>query len=444
MKRYAALIGMALCACALASTPDDYAQRWQVVGAQTDNAYIVQLDEPVYRAVKRQDLSDLAAFNAAGDELPFGPAPAGYASVPALWRQAKAFQLPIPAGMTENQIRLQIAQGVQGGMHLDADVSRSEGRPGFLEWIIEARNPGHATEALRMELAERSADFSAQVSIEGSDDLQHWRPLASAALVSLQQDGRRLQKLTIELPEGGADYLRVRFPSPPRGLALKGYTLKQRPLGALGTPALQWITAEFVRQDGRAYLYRLPAWIAHEQLDVGINGSNSVARFAISSKREEDHAWRHEADLTAFHLRAGGIALDNEPVHARSGRMRHWRIASDTDLKSAPVLKIGYRPERFLLLTHGDPPYSVVAGSLGAKRNAYPLQALFAEVERRQGDAWRPDRVRLGAPLRSAADAVDDARMPGDWKKSLLWLVLVLGAGGVMLMVYSLLKKPAE
>lgn len=44
--------------------------------------------------------------------------------------------------------------------------------------------------------------------------------------------------------------------------------------------------------------------------------------------------------------------------------------------------------------------------------------------------------------MQSGIEAAGDGRLPGDWKKLLLWLVLALGAGVVMLMVYSLLKKP--
>jgi hypothetical protein len=444
MKPAAAFIGLALSACVCASAPEDFAQHWRVIGAQADNAYALSLDESVYRAVKRQDLSDLAAFNAAGDELPFGPAPAGFAAAPAAWRPAKAFRVPIQAGMTESQVRMQIVQGVKGGMRLDADISRSPGVPATHEWIIEARHPGYATEALQVEVAGQSADFTAQVSVAGGDDLQQWRPLASAVLVSLQQDGRRLQKLAIDLPDGGADYLRVRVSNPPPGMEISGYRLKQRPVSPMGLPAMRWIAADLVKQDGRAYIYRLPAWIAHEQLDIDINGTDLAAHFDIASKRDEDDAWRHEAALTAFHLRAGGVALHNDPVTARSGRMRHWRIASDTVLTAAPVLKIGYRPERYLLLTHGKPPYIVTAGSLAAKRNSYPLQALAAEVARKQGSAWRPGTAHLGAPMRFAADAASDGRMPGNGKQALLWLTLMLGAGAIMFMVYRLLKNPGR
>ena len=444
MKRTAALIGMALCACASASTPKDYAQRWPVVGAQPDNAYAIELDESVYRAVRRDDLSDLSVFNTAGEELPFGPAPAMYGPAPAVWLPAKAFQLPVQAGQSESQINMQIKQGVQGGMHLDADVSNRIGNPAAFEWIIEARHSGQATEALQLMVAEQSADFTAQVAVEGSDDLQQWRQLGAATLVSLQQDGRRLQKLTVELADGDADYLRVRFPDPPLGLVVNGFKLKQRAVGTLGTPGLRWLQAEWVSKDGNAYIYRVPAWVPHEQLDIDLEGANSIAHFSVSSRQREDHAWRYEADVTAFHLRAGGLAMDSEALALRSGRTRHWRIESDTVLKDPPVLKIGYRPERFLLLTHGAPPYVLTAGSLAAKRNNTPLQALAAEVGRKQGSAWRPGIAHLGAPMRSAADAAADGRMPGNGKQALLWLILILGAGAIMFMVYRLLGKPSE
>ena len=444
MKRYAVLIGMALCVCASASTPNDYAQRWPVVGALPDNAYAIELDESVYRAVRREDLSDLSVFNAAGEELPFGPAPAMYGPAPAVWLPAKAFQLPVQAGQSESQINMQIKQGVQGGMHLDAEVSKHAGKPAAFEWIIEARHSGQANEALQLMVAEQSADFTAQVAVEGSDDLQQWRHLGSAMLVSLQQDGRRLQKLTVDLADGDADYLRVRFPDPPPGLVVNGFRLKQRAVGTLGTPGLRWLQAEWLSRDGSANIYRVPAWVPHEQLDIDLQGVNAIAHFSVSSRQREDHAWRYQADLTAFHLRAGGLAMDSEALALPPGRTRHWCIESDTELKDPPVLKIGYRPERFLLLTHGGPPYVLAAGSLTVKRNYTPLQALAAEVGRKQGSAWRPGIAQLGAPMRSATDAAADGRMPGNGKQALLWLTLILGAGAIMFMVYRLLRKPAE
>jgi hypothetical protein len=47
-------------------------------GAACEGAFAVTLDESVYRQVRRADLGDIAAFNAAGEALPFGPMPAEY------------------------------------------------------------------------------------------------------------------------------------------------------------------------------------------------------------------------------------------------------------------------------------------------------------------------------------------------------------------------------
>ena len=51
------------------------------------------------------------------------------------------------------------------------------------------------------------------------------------------------------------------------------------------------------------------------------------------------------------------------------------RVRTSPPQARAPELHIGWVPDRFLLLTQGDPPYVLAAGSAQATRATYPLQA---------------------------------------------------------------------
>src|SRR5438128_7492830 len=86
-------------ACAFALAPKDFANQWPVrapcpASGACEGAFAVTLDESVYRQVRRADLGDIAAFNAAGEALPFGPMPAEYRAPAAEWKQAAWFLLP--------------------------------------------------------------------------------------------------------------------------------------------------------------------------------------------------------------------------------------------------------------------------------------------------------------------------------------------------------------
>ena len=94
MKLPALIMGLLITSVAAASTPSNFAQQWPV-NVQGEGAYAIDLNEAMYRIIQKNDLSDLAAFNAAGEALPFGPMPTSYGPLPATWVQAKTFTLPI-------------------------------------------------------------------------------------------------------------------------------------------------------------------------------------------------------------------------------------------------------------------------------------------------------------------------------------------------------------
>ncbi|HEV2607953.1 MAG TPA: DUF3999 family protein [Xanthomonadaceae bacterium] len=444
MKFFIVLAGMLLGATVAAATPADYANQWTLATDKAD-AYAVTLDEGIYRQVTRDDLSDLAAFNADGEELAFGPLPTAYQAPPSAWHQAAWFALPKQEASAPNagDLQLHVTRAADGSLALDTTLSgaaQAAAKSGVDELLIDVRAKDRAIDGLALDFAGDAPDFSAQVTVEASDDLQRWHELATdAPFAQLRQNGQTLLRRTVEFDAQPAIYLRVHAST---ALPLRGVQLRLREPGVALARAN--LNAAFTGRDGRAFIYRLPALVPVERLTIALADDNAVAHCAVSAREQGATDWRAMGDYTAFRLRGAGIAMDAESMDIGTTRAREWRIEPDANLAKTPQLSFDYRPESWVLLTHGRAPYVIVAGSRRAQRGTFPIDALVGQLRARYGEQWRPPTVGHGVMRASAGAAALkgwDATQRRTW---LLWGVLVLGAGAVFWMVIGLLRSPPK
>jgi hypothetical protein len=141
----------------------------------------------------------------------------------------------------------------------------------------------------------------------------------------------------------------------------------------------------------------LPARVPVERVDIALGDDNAIASFSVSAREPGERNWGYLGQLDAFRLRAAGVQLDNEPMDIASTRRREWRIESSTNSRAPPVLELYYRPERWLLLTHGEAPYRVAAGSNTRRGEDFPLEACWDRCARSSGRDWQPAAASLGA-----------------------------------------------
>jgi hypothetical protein len=445
MKRLALVPGLLLAAgLAAAAGPRDYARQWPLSTSEA-GAYAVTLSEDVYRAAVQRELADVAAFNADGDALAFGPMPSSYAAPPGTWRSARWFFLPREgAGPGAAQdLRLLVRRSPRGELTLDASVrgARTAAQSGR-DVLIDVQAQGQQVDALNFEFSPDAPAFSAELRVEASDDLRTWRTVASGAPVALLRQGSQtLLRRQVELDAGPATFLRVRVSGDGAPLPLRAVELRLRSAGEVARP--RWLAIPFVRRDGRGFVYRLPARVPAEQLDVQLGADNAVATLFVQSRDAEPQAWGPRGTLTAFRLRGAGLDLVNEPLPLALTREREWRLESPSSLARPPVLRIGYVPERWLLLTQGRAPYVVTAGSGRARREDFPLEALVGQVRAKYGPDWQPPRVELGPGEAAGGEAALVPEAPARARTFVLWAVLALGAGAVIFMVLRLLRSPA-
>lgn len=446
MPRWAWLLALPL--AALAATADDYAGRWPLALERADGgAYRVVLDRGVYRQLQSPALHDLVVVNADGAPVatavfpPDAPLAQAGDSVALPW-----FLLPGDAGAAGLDIAA-ISEVATDGSLRRVELRGASAMAGDTGVVIDASQLREPVLALRFAWSETTA-FDRGYRVSASDDLRQWREVeADGRLVQLRNGDRRVVEDRIALPGVRAKYLRLqpnaRQPAP---LALAG--VRAELAGHVAAPALQWEELRGHRVEGRdgvAFEYALDGRFPVEAADVAAAG-NSTRSWLLEHRDGADAAWREAAaPWVAYRVDSGGQSSRSppQPLHGLS-RDRQWRLRTrDGSAIEAPLLRLGYRPETVVFLAEGQPPFALLAGSARASRPASPLSQLVDALRAARGKDWQPAAATLGARQQQAGDAALQSLPRADWKRWLLWTLLVAGAALVAGFAISLLRGKA-
>jgi hypothetical protein len=176
--------------------------------------------------------------------------------------------------------------------------------------------------------------------------------------------------------------------------------------------------------------------VAIERVDLVLPTTNAVSAVQISARDSAEGWWRGVSGFTAFRLGNNGDEVRHIAPDVAVQRDRQWRVATRPALAKAPTLQLQYRPERFVLLAQGPRPYTLVAGSLRAAREDYPVQAALA------ASTTPPQPATLGERAESGGAAALAPKRGEDWQRWLLWAVLAIGAGLVLVVSLRVLRHP--
>jgi len=443
--RWIALALMLPVAAAAATESNvDYAYAFALDAKTQGEAYRVVLTPAVYASVNpAAGLRDLIVVNAAGKPVPFAPLPP---SPPAKHDfSADARLLAVPAA-TGNGDTVKVERSTGGGIVISQDDRGAVAqRPNT--WLIDATRAVNM-DTIALDPASLQQDFQLRVTVEGSNDLRQWDTLAEdvgLTRVRGDQDHEQVEQLDIDLASHPAErYFRVRLTDgdvdwstghAPNAKLTGSYT----DAGAERASQLQWTDARSSGETTSGYDYELPAALPVESLKLSLPASNNAARIHVLVQSEDATSWLEVAQLDLVRA-AGKDGSGSQTVSPRN--ITHLRVRSDTPLSGAPVLQVGWMPAQFVLLPEGSAPFRLLAGSYAARRGDYPVDEAVSRLRSTNGDGWEPPVAALGPRMDEAGpQALEAPKVPYDWTKPLLWVVLVLGALGVAWMAYSLLKQ---
>jgi hypothetical protein len=464
-SRFAAfyLCTFLLCATAHANSSDDYAYAWPLQTTGDSSAWQVELTPEVYAAIGTPDLRDVEVVNAAGEPVPMAPHAAQTTSTAQANDVAlPQFALPAPApgAATDEPLSLHIERGADGRLRrLDAEVGAGTNPSPVVsaatgDLLLDASALHAPIDSLWLDWDEADTAVNAQFSVAGSDDLQQWRTLnASATVLSLRQEGNVLVRRQIALSSTQAKYLRLHRLD--NTAALDNLHVRARTLmhANLTQPSRLWLDAEpeaatpATVNVPAAFRYRLPAPLAIDALKLELASDNSLARVRIASRLragENANGWQTRAEFTAFRLRQGDSVIGNDEQSTVSGgRAQEWQVEPATPMDHAPILRVAFRPDRFVFLAQGSGPYRLVAGSARARRGDYPVDTALAQLRTKLGNDWQPPLATLGARATLHGEsALAPLPVQRDWKTWLLWAVLAGAAALIGGLALSLLRSP--
>ncbi|MDV2449467.1 DUF3999 domain-containing protein [Xanthomonas hortorum] len=429
-----------------ADVRQDYRQQWplQVTGSDA-GMYQLSLNDALYRSADDAVLRDVTVIDARGEEMPTALLAVDAAPAVAPRRQRlPLFALPAGAAPANGDLQLIAERDASGAVRrlegrFATGTSAAAGAGG--SWLIDASALRDRVRALWLDW-DGNMPVQAQLRVEGSDDLRDWRVLASdATVMALDNQAQRLQQRRIALDDG-ARYLRI----VPVSGELPALRVVDAELDGVAAPAhSEWLELPGTAQDA-AVVYVLPGRFPITQIDVG-GGQAEAVEWIVESRDADDAPWQRRAGpWLAYRLGNGAAAASPPQVLSAPVRDRQWRLLAAQGRSTAvPTLRVGYQPERVMFLAQGQPPYAVVAGSARVQRGEAPLASMLQALRRERGAQWQPAQASVAAQAQPLAGdaALQPATTPRDWKRWLLWGLLVGGALLVGGFAVSLLRSSA-
>jgi len=436
-----------LSAGALAGDRSEYAVEFPLRATLDAPAYSVELPVGVYRELVDPALRDLEAFNAAGEPVPLAvvelPPPPPTTTATRMVT-TPFFRVALRDGAARGEdLAISIERAADGSLRrLSAETQAASTTEGTVALLFDAGEDHSPIVALSLDWDAAAAPVLRLVA-EASDDLQRWQRVGETlSFYQLEQDRRRFDRRRVELPGWRARYLLLRAAEADRSLpevrAVElGYAAAQAPI----EPVWQWQAVQAVKTDAGVYEFQSPGPLPVQRVMLDLASRNSTAQITVYSRADARAAWQWRAQFTAYRIGVNGQDITHDPSGVGPTRDRHWRVTASPPLDQAPALRLGYRPDRVVLLARGDAPYRLAAGSARARRDEAPLAALLEQLRRQLGADWQPTPATLGE---ARVIAGDKARQPG-WradqgKTLLLWGVLLAGVAIVGGMVLRLLR----
>lgn len=442
--RVTMLVGLVEAVAGQASVqPNDFA-RGLKIDAPTGQAFFrIDLPARVYSETAWPDLRDLAVFNGSGE-------PVSFARITSPTRTARttfelqSFRLEstttsgtreIEVDSREHSVQLRVAPiaTVTGAEYLLASTDHESG----------------VVERLVLDWFDRDANWQQTVTVAVSHDLASWRTVANARpILDLQTDsGQRLKhrEVSVDAVNLQADrYWRLTFGpgDPPRLTSVEAVMTE-----AAAQPRFYLPTLLQAQTSGSA-VYELPRPQPVGRLRIVPQDDNTVLPILIEGRDAADSNWRPLNRTTAYSILTDQGRQASDPVDVGGRTLRSVRLTpiGASWGPRAPVVEIERDPVTIVANARGTGPFLLAWGNRAALETSVPLSTLIPDAavasvfditEGRPGA-----EVTLGGPSRLTETS--PAERKALWQSTLVWLMLIGGAGALALLALRLWRDVAH
>jgi hypothetical protein len=442
----AAAIGLA--STAVAAEPPPREQFAYAIPLQVPDAVPVvtlELPEAVYRDCVDAGLRDLRVLNGAGEVVPYAlrrPPAVSAGTV----RAVNVPLFPLHGESPDAAAALQLSIG-GGRTQIEVQGGGAQGAPPVSAWLINATSVDAAIGGFEWAWPSDAADFSVNVELEASDDLESWRTVAPyAPLARLRHAGEIFEQRAISFAPTRAKYWR---------LSLAGAGELPAFTAVSATPVADAVPVERERaeatgatQPGQAgvYLFDLGAQLPVDRVELQLPDINTVAEVEVSARRDPRDEWQEVTRGAVYRLQTASGELTSPPLSAAAQPRRYWRVKVSPRGggigRGIPTLRAGWLADQLVFVTRGAGPFELVYGSFAAPAADVALELLLPA-----GGA-----ARFAAASLPAAQA-DEPREAGGremlepppperpWRVWILWAALLAGVATLAVLATRLARQ---
>lgn len=432
MKRLVLLITLVMANNAQAQpfNMDDFAYGIPLQVDGDGAIYSLPLPIEVYRRTLHADLGDMRIFNGHGEVVPhmLQREPQTLQQQPQRI-EAKLYPLPaLPDKPSDEEVH--VATG-EGDTLIDFYAGRLplEGAGSGEYYLLDASEVAADVGHLHLEWDEVNEPLFAQVTVHGSDDLNHWQLLVEKRTVaSLQHQGIALLKQSLELPLRKMKYYRIHWPPGSKGVTLQRVEFSLRAQRERQVGDKLHIQPHSTHSQKGVYEFTLDGHYPVSRVGLVMPHSNTVVRARLLSRADEAQAWQLRHQGLFYDLQREGHKLRSEPVPLTLLRHPHWRlevVSNGGGLGSGvPQLEVEWQPDRLLFIARGEMPFTLAFGRSGAAADKTVMDPMLRRIDTDQArfikSAQAGQWFELGGESRLRP-------LPGalPWQKWLLW-----GGGG--------------
>ena len=451
---------LAVAAAPPSDTPQDYAYTATLTAAK-QGVLQLRLPQDVYLHSRSQDLDDVRVFDATGAALPFA------LRNPAAERQTSHRSLPLKifplmADRDQNgQVALDVRTGSDGrllSVQLRPDRPQGVNEVPHLSALILDLGPAGdeppQIDSLRFTLPASLREYSAQVWLDTSDDLQHWDTAGTADLNWLSnQQAQTLANDRLDFSPRHFRYARVSWRSgaPLLFAGISAEQLLQSDVAPYSDTLLLLPEAGKYPED---LMYAAPLAVPVRKVGLQFNQVSTVLPATVGVYRElpalqigKSTTWRFDPVVSAtfYRITQNGKERSSGDVEIAPQHAAHWVLRTQGGATDKPSLRISWEPASVIFLASGKPPYTLAVGrdqARPAARDIAQVAPSFSAKELQTLD------IAIATPLRLQRDgaaqnerAAQEAGAAARQRILILWGFLLAGVGVLAFMVWRLLKQ---
>jgi hypothetical protein len=407
--------------------------------------YVARLDEAVYRHTARIDLSDLRVVNGLGEEIPFViRRPAARRADPSPFQPLALFPLRRTDRSPSEALKLQLRAS---GTSIDLERAADKSDASVTAYLLDVRGSDLPVTALRLTWSDQAPDFSNRLMLESSDDLTRWQPVDHGLpIINLHYAGQEFVRAELKLPAQKSSFLRLSWmDAAPPELILTGVSGQRQLNAAEADRQTIAVPAHASVQPGE-YDFDLGAHVPVDRLNVRLPELNTAVDGQFLARSEQSKDWISVGAGRLYRLKVQGTQeFSNASLSVALTSARHWRLRVGTSGgglgSGAPTLEAGWLPDELWFLARGPGPYRVLYGNSGAVRTGPKPASLDADALPIRDGKVEAQPSMLGPEYALGGEARLHAGVQWqDWKRWLLWGVLIVGVCALVAMAWRLAR----